>query len=371
MLDLLQEVIAKAEGRCSYAEARHEARLEERVAVRNGTVDHVDADDDEGIGIRVRVNGAWGFAATRDVSPAATEAALREALAVAEALPAGPETPLAPAPPATGRWSSPCEVDPFSVTLEDKLAHLLAAEAAMEGDPRIVRRAASCHSSRVRKALATTDGAACEQEIVECGAGIQAVAVEGHELQVRTYPSAHGGDVAQAGWEHVLGPDLAGHAPRVAEEAVALLTAPPCPATVTTLVLDAEQLALQVHESIGHALELDRMLLAEAAYAGTSWVKPEDLGTLRYGSEHLNITADAMLPGGLGTFGWDDEGVAAARTPLVQEGILRAALSNRESAAAIGLDQSGGCARSHGFARQPIVRMTNVSIEPGEAGTLE
>src|SRR3954453_8711082 len=125
MLDLLQEVVAKAEGRCSYAEARHEARLEERVAGRNGTVAHVAGEDDEGIGIRVRVNGAWGFAATRDVSPAGAEAALREALAIAEALPAGPEAPLAPVPPASGRWSSPCAIDPFAVTLEDKLAHLL------------------------------------------------------------------------------------------------------------------------------------------------------------------------------------------------------------------------------------------------------
>jgi TldD protein len=138
-----------------------------------------------------------------------------------------------------------------------------------------------------------------------------------------------------------------------------------------TVILQGEQLSLQVHESNGHALELDRMLLGEASYAGTSWVKPADLGSLRYGSSLLNITADATLPGGLGTFAWDDEGVAGARTPLVQEGVLLAALSNRESAAAVGLERSGGCARADGFARQPIVRMTNVSIEPGDAGTLE
>jgi TldD protein len=112
------------------------------------------------------------------------------------------------------------------------------------------------------------------------------------------------------------------------------------------------------------------MLLMEASYAGTSWVQPGDLGTLRYGSEQLNITADATLAGGLGTFGWDDEGVAAARTPLIVAGMLRAALSDRGSAAAIGLERSGGCARADGFARQPIVRMTNVSIQAGEAGTL-
>ncbi|WP_267128329.1 TldD/PmbA family protein [Baekduia soli] len=137
------------------------------------------------------------------------------------------------------------------------------------------------------------------------------------------------------------------------------------------LVLHGEQLALQLHESIGHALELDRMLLGEASYAGTSWVAPADLRAgLRYGSDVLQVSADATLPGGLGSFGWDDEGVAGARTTLIADGVLRAALSDRQSAAAVGLERSGGCARAEGFARQPIVRMTNVSVQPGTAGTL-
>jgi TldD protein len=156
----------------------------------------------------------------------------------------------------------------------------------------------------------------------------------------------------------------------VAEEASALLSAPPCPAGPATLVLGAEQLALQVHESIGHALELDRMLGGEASYAGTSWVSPADLGSLRFGSAHMHVSADATLAGALGSYGWDDEGVAARRLMLVEGGVLRAALSDRTSAAAIGLEASGACARADGFARQPIVRMTNVSLEPGEAGSL-
>jgi TldD protein len=190
-------------------------------------------------------------------------------------------------------------------------------------------------------------------------------------LQVRTHPSAHGGLARQAGWEHVLALDLAGHAPRVASEAIELLTAPACPAGTTTIVLGAEQLALQVHESIGHALELDRIQLGEAAYAGTSWVGPDDFGTLRYGSDHLTVTADATLGGGLGTFGWDDEGTAARRATLIDRGTLRSALSDRESAAVGGLEASTACARASGFDRQPVVRMTNVSLEPGEAGSLD
>jgi TldD protein len=176
--------------------------------------------------------------------------------------------------------------------------------------------------------------------------------------------------VAAAGWEQVESLDLPAQAPRVADEALALLTAPVCPAGARTVVLHGEQVALQLHESIGHALELDRILGGELSYAGGSWVGVDDLGSLRYGSETLNVTADARAPGGLGSFGWDDEGVAARSLPLIREGRLLTALSARESAAAVGLDESGGCARADGHTRQPIVRMTNVSLEPGHAGGL-
>ncbi len=370
ILQLLTEAIAATPARCSYAEARHVATDREDLLVRNGRVAEVDGDSVEGIGVRVRVGGGWGFAATREHTPAAIERALARALAIAESQPASPAGPLAAVPPASGHWSGGYERDPFDVSLEDKLALLLHAEAALRGDPRIVRSDAECSSRRVRTAFASTDGAACTQERIECSGGISAIAVDGDELQVRSYPSAHGGLAATSGWEHLLSLDLAAHAPRVAAEAIALLTAPPCPAGRSTVVLDVDQLALQIHESIGHALELDRMLLGEAGYAGTSWVTVSDLGTLRYGSELLHVTADATLPGGLGSFGWDDEGVAAMRTPLIESGILCAALSDRQAAATIGLERSGGCARADGFARQPIVRMTNVSIEPGEAGSL-
>jgi TldD protein len=373
-LDLVTELMATARGRAAYAEARFVERREEAVSVRSGEVDDYASSESDGIGVRVRVGGGWGFAATRDATTAGAEAALARALALAEAQPSGPATPLAPVEPASGHWASPHAVDPFDVPLEDKLELLLAAEAALRADAgagRIVRSVASVRSSRERKAFASTEGAACTQELVATGAGIGAWATDGAELQVRSYPLAHGGLFAAAGWEHVLALDLVAHAPRVAAEAIELLTAPECPEGVTTVVLDGEQLALQVHESVGHALELDRILLGEASYAGTSWVQAADIGSARFGSEHMTVVADATLPGALGSFGWDDEGVPARRYPLVAEGVLRAALSNRESAAAIGLERSGGCARADGFARQPIVRMTNVSIEPGAAGSFE
>jgi TldD protein len=372
-LDLVSELMAKADGRCAYAEARFVERREEALAVRAGQVDEFEASESVGVGVRVRVGGGWGFAATREATPAGAEAALARALAIAEAQPAGVATALAPVDPAIGHWSSPHAVDPFDVPLEDKLALLFAAEAAMraEGDARIVRSIATVRSWRERKAFASTEGAACTQELVATGAGIAAWASDGSELQTRSYPLAHGGLFAATGWEHVLALDLLGHAPRVGAEAVELLTAPECPEGVTTVVLDGEQLALQIHESVGHALELDRILLGEAAYAGTSWVTAADIGSTRFGSDQMTVVADATLPGAMGSFGWDDEGVPASRYPLVEAGMLRAALSDRESAATIGLERSGGCARADGFARQPIVRMTNVSLEPGAAGSFE
>jgi TldD protein len=367
--------MSAATGRCAYAEARHVVRVDEDLAVRNGAVERADRDASEGIGVRVRVGGAWGFAATRDVSRAGAERALARAIAIAEALPAAAARPRTDEPAARGHWASPCEVDPFALPLEEKLGLLAAAEAAMRGDARLVRTEAVASATRIAQAFASTEGAACTQVRTECGAGLSAAAVgDDGSLQVRSHPSAHGGLARQAGWEHVLALDLVGHAPRVAAEAVALLVAPPCPSGPTTVVIGAEQLALQIHESIGHALELDRILLGEAAYAGTSWITAADLRAaepLRYGSDALTVTADATLHGGLGTFAWDDEGTAARRTVLIDRGRLVGALSDRESAAVAGLPASSGCARASGFDRQPVVRMTNVSIEPGDAGTLE
>ena len=370
MLDELVALMDAAPGRASYAEARHVARVDEQYAVRMGRIEDVARDDASGVGVRVRVGGSWGFAATRETSKAGLERALSRALAIAESLPATGDRPRTSEPPARGHWAGPCEIAPFDVPLEDKLELLATAEAALRGDPRLVRTEAVGRASVIRQAFASTDGAACTQERTECGAGLGVAAVEGAELQVRSYPSAHGGQVEQAGWEHVLGLRLVEEAPRVAAEAIELLSAPVCPTGRFTVVIGPEQLALQIHESIGHALELDRILLGEAAYAGTSWVRAADLGSLRYGSDELTISADATLPAALGTFGWDDEGVAARRTILIERGELRAALSDRESAAAVGLDASAGCARAEGFDRQPIVRMTNVSLEPGEAGSL-
>jgi TldD protein len=248
---------------------------------------------------------------------------------------------------------------------------LSAADAGLRTEPGVAVTQTRFHALRVHKLFASTEGALCEQVLTECGGGLAAVAVRDEATQVRSYPASHEGHVAQAGYEHLLSLDLAGAAPRVAADAVALLSAPACPARRTTLILAGEQLGSQLHESVGHAVELDRVLGREASYAGTSFVAPDAVGSLRFGSKQMNVTADATDPGGLGSFRWDDEGVEGRSVPIVREGVLTGFLSSRETAAELGLDRSGGCMRADGFARQPIVRMTNVNLEPGSAGSLE
>jgi TldD protein len=369
---ILADLMDAATGRADYADVRHVTSLAEAVATRNGRVDLVRHDGDEGFGVRVRVGGAWGFAAARGSEKAAAEKALERAIAVAEAQPkVGDAAPLALEAPARGSYATALKTDPFDVPLEQKIALLLAADEGMRGDPRVTLTMAQFSAFRQDKMFASTDGALCEQRIVECGGGIVATATNESDAQVRSYPGSHREHVAQAGWEHFTGLDIVANAPRVGEEAVALLSAPPCPPGNTTIVLDGEQVALQVHESVGHALELDRILGREASYAGTSFVQATDLGSLRYGSGLMNVAADATCPGGLGTFGWDDEGVAGHSFPLISEGLLRGFLSSREAASEIGLERSGGCMRADGFSRQPIIRMTNINLMPGDAGSLE
>jgi TldD protein len=371
MRDLLSDLMDSAARHAEYADARHVRSLAESVATRNGQIDEVERSDEEGIGVRVRVGGAWGFAATRETTRDAAEAALARALDVARAQPAaGPVDPV-PAEPARGSWRSPVERDPFDVPLEEKTALLLAADSAMRGRPEVAVTRAHFMAFRDERTFASTEGALCDQVSTECGGGIDATAVSDEEAQVRSYPASFRGDVRQAGYEFFAGLDLAGNAPRVADEAVALLSAPACPAGRQTVVLDGHQLALQVHESVGHAVELDRVLGMEASYAGTSFVSLGDRDSLRYGSELMNVSADATAPGGLGSFAWDDEGVTARSAPIVEGGVLRGFLSSRETAARAGLAESAGCMRGEGFARQPIVRMTNVNLAPGGAGSLD
>jgi TldD protein len=367
--ELCEHAVAAALGSgASYADARVVVRRSQVVATRNQRVERLDDTETEGIGVRVLVSGAWGFACDRRLDTEGAEAAARKACAFAKAAPGGHSRELAPVEPAQGEFRTRAERDPFAVPLTEKVDLCLRAESALEQED-VKVTSASVRAQREHKVFTSSEGASFEQELVECGGGIDALAVRDGVTQIRSYPSAHGGVSSQAGWEFVESLGLEREAPRVGEQAVALLRADQCPSGISTVVIDAEQMQLQVHESVGHPTELDRVYGTEAAYAGTSFLKPGDLGSLRYGSEHMNITADPTTPGGLGTFGFDDEGVPAAREPIVKEGVLSGFLTSRETAARIG-SGSGGSMRADGWSRMPLVRMTNLHLEPGE-GSLE
>ena len=351
-----------------YADARVVVRRSQVVGTRNQRVERLDDSETQGIGVRVLVNGAWGFACDRRLSAEGAAAAAQKACAFAKAAPGGHRRDLAPVEPGKGEFRTHVERDPFEVALADKVELCLRAERALEhADVQVT--SASVRAQKEHKVFVSSEGAATEQELVECGGGIDALASRNGVTQIRSYPSAHGGSSSQAGWEFIEGLGLEREAPRVGEQAAALLRADACPAGITTIVVDSEQMELQVHESVGHPTELDRIYGTEAAYAGTSFLKPHDLGSLRYGSEHMNVTADATTPAGLGTFGYDDEGVPAQSEPVVAEGVLRSFLTSRETAARIG-SGAGGSMRADGWSRMPLVRMTNLNLEPGE-GSLE
>jgi len=350
-----------------YADVRVVNNRTQNIAVRDGVVESLNDAETIGFGVRVLADGAWGFASSRDLtaeeSDRVTELAVQLARSAARV--PGQVVDLGPPVASRGLYQTPIRIDPIRLPLEEKLGLLMAADAEMAKVPGLRVRRGNLTFIREQKWFANTEGAFTEQTIYETGGGIQATAVGNGEVQSRSYPASFGRQQVTAGWEAAQGWDLPGNAGRVAGEAVALLTADPCPSEITTdLILGGDQVALQVHESCGHPIELDRVFGSEAAYAGTSFLTTEKLGTFRYGSEVVNLTAESLRPLGLGTFGWDDEGVPAQSTPIVRNGLFLGYLMSRETATRLGMT-SNGCMRASGWNRIPLVRMTNVSLEPG------
>jgi TldD protein len=350
-----------------YADMRVVQNRTEILVVKNGIVETLNDCETIGFGVRTLVAGAWGFASSHILSTDEVEriTALAIEIALASSRAPGGSIDLGPAVNSRGTYQTPLKIDPFSISPETKLAELFSADEAMAGDEKITVRRSNLTFIREDKWFANTEGAYTEQTIYETGGGIQAVAVGNGEVQSRSYPSSFGRQQVTAGWEAVQQWNLPGNAERIASEAVALLTADPCPRDlVTDVILGGDQVALQVHESCGHPIELDRVFGTEAAYAGTSFLTPEKLGTFQYGSPVVNLTAESQRPLGLGTFGWDDEGIAAQSTPIVKEGLFVGYLMSRETASR--LDKiSNGCMRASGWNRTPLIRMTNVSLEAG------
>jgi len=350
----------------SYADVRIVDTTEEELSVASGRVEGIESSSSVGIGVRVIADGSWGFAATSTMTREGAVMAARQAVDIAKAsgILAADPVQLADLAPIEDTWSGPCAKNPFKVSLDKKIALLMAADETMRGQEGVALTKSSLGFQFTRKVFGSSEGSYIEQEYTESGGGISAYAIGDGDVITRSYPNSHGGQWVQGGWEVIKGFDLVGNAPRVAEEAVQLLSSPVCPTATTDLIIDGSQLALQVHESVGHPTELDRVLGDEAAFAGTSFLSLDDLDVLRYGSDQVSITADATVSGSLGSFGYDDEGVPAQRDYLIRDGVFSGFLSSRESALSVGRT-SNGCMRADGWNRIPLIRMTTVSLEPG------
>lgn len=359
----------------TYADVRVVERRTEELAVKNGQPDRLKTVEDAGFGVRVLADGAWGFAASSDFDSEALVATVERAISIAQASAQVRADPLflPPRPGEQGSYTTPMVQDPFATPLEARLSLLVACSEAMQRRPAVRVAEAGMSLFREHRWFVCSEGSSQEQTIVHSGAGIAATAVGGEGIFQRRSFANH----AQAGYEFIGELDLLFQAERCADEAEALIAAPVCPTGPSTVILGSAMLALQIHESCGHPVELDRVLGTEASFAGTSFITIDGLGLLQYASPAVHITADATLPRGLGTYGWDDEGSPAERFPIVEEGRFVNYLTSRETAWWLAhhykrstprppLPFSNATMRADGWGRLPLIRMTNISLEPGD-----
>lgn len=366
MKNLAILLLDRLQGHAQYADVRVVHRLDEEITVRNGKPEVVHSGESFGVNLRVLKNGCWGFAAACDMTTNRLDTLVEQALLTAEAaqLVCMEDKAFAPAEACCATYITPYIEDPLLVPVSEKIEMLLRCTSAMLKERSVLQAEGFADSLREKKVFASSSGSLIEQEIIHCGAGIAATAISRGDLQVRSYPSSFRGNFASAGYEFVREMDLEANAPRVASEAAELLRSPVCPSGEKDLIVMPDQLALQIHESIGHATELDRILGYEASFAGTSFVTPEMVGNFRYGADLVNVTCDCITPRGLGTFGFDDEGVPAGSDHLIRDGQLVGVLSSCSTAPLIG-KRSNATMRADGWSNFPLIRMTNVNLEPG------
>jgi len=354
----------------SYADARLADDRSRALSTKNGKVGSASDSESLGIGVRVIADGAWGFAASDDLSRTAVEATAARAVEIANssARVKQHDIHLAPEKPATAEWTTPIKIDPFTTSVEQNLDLLLKIDSELRSVNGVTLAETNLNFRREEQCFASSEGADIHQTKYTTGVGYAAYAFAGSEIQKRSYPCSYGGQWQNKGYELIHELKLVENARRIGEEAVALLKADQCPEGVFNVILEGSQLGLQIHESVGHPIELDRVLGMEANFAGTSFLTLDKLRTLRYGSDLVNFVADARQEHGpgLGTFAFDEEGVPAQCIPIVTHGLFTGYLSSRETAHTIGLNRSGGTLRAEGWNRLPIIRMTNVSILPDE-----
>lgn len=352
---------------CDYGDARWVETKNETIILRQGRLEAVNRMVDSGVGVRVIADGAWGFAGCASVNEEDIVATAETAFRIAKesATTKREDVRLGEVEIYQDRYETPIEKDPFDVPLPDKIQLLMKISDILHARDKIVSSEVYCGALHIDKRFISTEGADIAQHTVECGAGYEAIAQDGDETQKRTFPNSFRGDWAARGWEFIDEMKLVENAERIRDEAIVLLTADECPAGKRDIIIGGSQLALQVHESCGHPIELDRVLGTEISLAGGSFLQTDLIGKLKYGSDIVNIYADSTSPGGLGTFGYDDEGVKSLRTDIIKDGLFVGYLSSRECQAITG-HPANGAMRAHGWRNMPLIRMMNINLEPGD-----
>jgi len=365
MKKILKNILDWLEPKVNYADLRFVQTEKENIEVENGILSSYNVSTSRGVGIRVLADGAWGFAASNNLDKASLQETAAKALDIARAsaLTKKEDVRLASEDKHIDTYITSITKNPFQVSPAEKIDLLVKTTRMMIKD-KVKKSEGSFIFDKTNKLFVSTEGSELEQTIFESGGGITAYAIGEGDFQKRSYPSSFGGDYATRGYEFIEEMNLLENAERIAEEANQLLLAPSAPEGITDIVLGGSQLALQVHESCGHPVELDRVLGKEISYAGGSFLTLDKLNNFTYGSPKVTIVADATVPGGLGTFGYDDEGVPASKSFLINKGKFVGYLTSREDAFKLGL-KSNGAARAENWNRIPLVRMTNINLLPG------
>jgi len=365
MKKILKNILDWLETKVSYADLRFVQTEEENIEVENGILSSYNVSTNQGVGIRVLADGAWGFAASNNLDKISLQETAAKALDIARAsaLTKKEDIRLAYEDKHIDTYITPIVKNPFQISPSEKIDLLVRSTKTMLKD-KVKKSEGSLNFYMTHKIFISSEGSEIEQTIFESGGGIAAYSIGEGDFQKRSYPSSFGGDYATRGYEFIEEMNLLENAERVTEEANQLLAAPPVPEGIRDIVLGGSQLALQVHESCGHPVELDRVLGKEISLAGGSFLTLDKLNHFTYGSPEVTIVADATVPGGLGTFGYDDEGVPASKSFLVNKGKFVGYLTSREDAFKLGL-KSNGAARAENWNRIPLVRMTNINLLPG------
>jgi TldD protein len=361
----------------TYVDARwYPFEESDQLLMWNGNLKNASSSRESGVGIRVLYKGAWGFSASSDMTGLAGlfDKAFDNARVAAERVTF--PVRLAERDAIQAKFESPCRLNPFEVPLADKVAFLKEMDTRLD-QKGVFQRVSSLTFVRKQVIFLDSEGSQIEKLITEVFAALEVDGLDEHgETFERKFRLGRHGD--SRGWESLDQPFFDENAERIVRELNQVLVADECPKEERSVILLPGIMYLQTHETIGHALELDRILGYELAYAGGSFVTLDDFGKLRYGSEKLTARADATLTNSPGSFGFDDDGVPAQNNLLIDRGILVGAVTGRQMVEEANVSAhrsifpgSGGTNRATAFYRVPIERMTNINIDPGEGGTLE